>query len=200
MISRNAVQKCVGFLDGSLVQIAKSRGPSQRAKNIGHKEFNGLKYQAITGPDGITLNLFGPWEGRRHDMTLFRESNIEHALSGGLTIGADQYHLYADSGYDVRPYILVPFLLQTSDPDEFLFNKRIAKVRVTAEWAFKDVKTYFSHQAFPRKVVLSRVPIGKWYICTALLWNFRVALYGSPTAEYFDIEAPTLEEYTNLHM
>ena len=127
-------------------------------------------------------------------MTLFRESNIEHALSEGLTIGADQYHLYADSGYNVRPYILAPFSRQTSDPDELLFNKRMEKVRVAVEWAFKDVKNYFSHQAFSIKMVLSRVPIGKWYICTALLWNFRVALYGSPTAAYFDIEAPTLEE------
>jgi hypothetical protein len=161
------VQKCVGFLDGSLAQIAKPRGPSQRAYS-GHKKFNGLKYQAITGPDGIIVNLFGLWEGRRLDMTLFCESSIEHALSEGLTIGADQYHLYADSGYVVRPYILAPFPRQTSDPEELLFNKRMAKIRVTVEWAFKDVKKYFSHQAFSRKMVLSRVPIGKWYICTAL--------------------------------
>jgi hypothetical protein len=81
---------------------------------------------------------------------------------------------------------------------ELTFNRRMAKVRVTVEWAFKDVQKYFSHQAFSQKMVLSRVPIGKWYICTALLWNFRVTLYGSPTAAYFDVEPPTLQEYINL--
>jgi DDE superfamily endonuclease len=187
-----------GFLDGTLVRIAKPRGPSQRATYSGHKKFNGLKYQAVTGPDGIILNLFGPWEGRRHDMTLFRESEIEHALSEGLTGGAEQHHLYADSGYVVRPYMLAPFPRQTRDLGELTFNRRMAKVRVTVEWAFKDVKKYFLHQSFSQKMVLSRVPIGKWYICTALLWNFRVTLYGSPTAAHFDVEPPTLQEYINL--
>jgi DDE superfamily endonuclease len=93
-------------------------------------------------------------------MTLFRESGVEGALSTGLTIGARQYYLYADSGYAIRPYIIAPFSRQTTSVGEQLFIKRIAKDRVTVEWALKDAKKYFSHQAFARKMILSRIPIG----------------------------------------
>jgi DDE superfamily endonuclease len=58
--AKNAVQSCVGFMDGTLVQIAKPRGAAQRATYSGHKRTNGLKHQAITAPNGIILNLFGP--------------------------------------------------------------------------------------------------------------------------------------------
>ncbi len=69
-----ALDNCVGFIDGCLLPIARPSGLLQRATFSGHNRTNRLKWQAVVGPDGIVMHLFGPLEGRRHDMTLFKKS------------------------------------------------------------------------------------------------------------------------------
>jgi hypothetical protein len=54
---------------------------------------------------------------------------------------------------------------------------------------------YFTYMDFPRKLKMGETPGGLWYICTALLWNFRVCVYGNQTAKYFDCNPILIEEY-----
>jgi hypothetical protein len=61
----------------------------------------------------------------------------------------------------------------------------MSKVRISVEWAFKDIEKYFSHIAVPRKMELSQTPVGAWYLESCLLWNFRFCLEGSPTTMFF---------------
>jgi nuclease HARBI1 len=196
--SRNATQHCIGFIDGTLIEIARPPGLMQRATYSGHKRRPGLKWQAVTTPDGIVFHCFGPFEGRRHDMHLYAQSGIDDVLSQELQIDGVQHYLYGDSGYALRPYLITPFEGAVLTVDESLFNKRMSKVRVSVEWAFKDIKKYFAHVAVPRKMVLSRTPVGSWYLASCLLWNFRCCLEGSPTSTYFDCTAPTLTQYLAL--
>jgi hypothetical protein len=98
----------------------------------------------------------------------------------------------------VREYLVSPFVGANLTNDQVLFNKRLSQVRIAVEWVFKDVKKYFSHVAFPRKMCIGKTPVGSWYVASALLWNFRCCLYGSPTATYFDCAAPSLEEYLQM--
>jgi DDE superfamily endonuclease len=97
--SRNATQKCVGFIDGTLVEIARLSGLMQRATYSGHKRKPVLKWQVVTTPDGMLFHVFGPFEGRRHDMHLYAESGLDDVLAERLLIEGAQYHLYGDSGY-----------------------------------------------------------------------------------------------------
>jgi hypothetical protein len=41
----------------------------------------GLKWQVLTTPDGMLFHLFGPFEGRRHDMHLYAESGLGDVLA-----------------------------------------------------------------------------------------------------------------------
>jgi hypothetical protein len=67
--SRNATQKCVGFIDGTLVEIARLSGLMQMATYSGHKRKPGLKWQVVSTPDGMLFHVFGPFEGRRTTCT-----------------------------------------------------------------------------------------------------------------------------------
>ena len=67
------------------------------------------KFQAFSAPDGLVLHLFGPMEGRRHDMFLYRESEIYQVLQTFLLISERQYYLYGDVAYTLRPYLQVGF-------------------------------------------------------------------------------------------
>jgi DDE superfamily endonuclease len=137
------------------------------------------------------ISCFGPFEGRRHDMHLYAESDLDDILGEGLLINGTQYHLYGDSWYALRPSLITPFEIASLTTDEALFHKRMSKVRVSVEWAFKDMKKYFSHIAVPRKMVLSRTPAGAWYLASCLLWNFRCCLEGSPTSMFFYCTPPS---------
>jgi nuclease HARBI1 len=167
--SRNATQNCVGFIDGTLIEIARLPSLIQRVTYSGHKRRPGLKRQVVTNPDGLLFHVFGPFEGSRHDMHLYAESGPDDVLAEGLLIDGAQYYLSGDAGFALRPYLITPFEGAVLTPDEALFNRRMSKVRVSVEWAFKDVKKYFSHVAVPRKMVLSRTPAGAWYLASCLL-------------------------------
>jgi nuclease HARBI1 len=194
----NATQHCAGFIDGTLIEIARPRGMLQRATYTGHKRRPGLKWQVIITPDGMLFHIFGPYEGRRHDMHLYAESGLDDILSENLLIDGVQHYLFGDSGYTLRPYMMTPFEGANLDANELLFNKRMSKDRVSVEWAFKGIKKYFSHIAFPRKIALSRTPGGAWYLASCLLWNFICCIDGSPTSTFFDCQPPTLSHYLAL--
>ena len=67
--------RCIGFLDGTIRQQCRPvRG--QRAIFSGHKRYHGLKFQALTVPDGLIAAMFGPVEGRLHDSTMLGLSNL----------------------------------------------------------------------------------------------------------------------------
>jgi hypothetical protein len=76
----------VAFIDSIGIEIARPRGISQRATHSGHKRNNCLKFQAISAPDRLVLHLFGPVEGRRHEMFLYKESGIDDNLRSSLVI------------------------------------------------------------------------------------------------------------------
>ena len=67
---RNSLDKCVAFIDGTVIGIARPvQADVQAIAYNGHKRNHALKYQAVTTPDGLILHAAGPLEGRRHDWT-----------------------------------------------------------------------------------------------------------------------------------
>ena len=56
-----------------------------------------LVYQTITTPDGLIFHLHGPEVGRRHDLTLLRNSQIESTLQENMLIDGKQYCIYGDA-------------------------------------------------------------------------------------------------------
>ena len=99
------LDSCVGFIDGTKIKICRPGGASslQRACYSGHKRMHSLVYQTITTPDGLIFSLYGPQEGRRHDLTLFRQSNIELAREEALVIDGRQFYIFGDAAYMLRP-------------------------------------------------------------------------------------------------
>jgi nuclease HARBI1 len=190
-----ALPRTIGFIDGTTLTIARPSGMRQRATYSGHKRRNCLKFQAVAAPDGLLLGLYGPTEGRRHDMSMYSESGIDTMLANSLLIQNQQYYIYGDSAYALRPYLQVAFRGADISPEQLEFNTSMNTVRTAVEWMFKDIKQYFTHVAFSRKMQLRVNAPGKWYHVAAILWNFRVCTYGNPTSTYFDCSPPTLDDY-----
>ena len=82
------LDSCVGFIDCTKIRMTRLGGSNrnQRACYSGHKRFHCLVYQTISTSDGLIFSLYGPEEGRKHDMTLLHNSGISEALSSCLLI------------------------------------------------------------------------------------------------------------------
>ena len=192
------LDSCIGFVDGTNIFIARPAGEMQREAYNGHKKRHCVKFQALTLPDGLILHMYGPMEGCRHDLTMFRHSNLGGHLNEHMLISGRQFYVYADSAYQLQPYMMVGYRGNELSEQQRKFNMDMSKARITVEWTFKEIKKFFTHVDVPRKMSVSITPVGLWYFSCSILLNFRTCLYGSQTSRYFHCKPPSLEEYFSL--
>jgi hypothetical protein len=69
-----------------------------------------------------------------------------------MNINGIQYCLYGDLHTFLRPYIQVGYQGSNFNADQVLFNASMSKVRIAVDWAFRDVKIYFTHVDLSRKL------------------------------------------------
>ena len=136
-----------GFIDGTVRPICRPKHHQQLVYN-GHKRTHALKFQAVVAPNGLIANLFGPFEGRRHDSALLEASNLLPAME---TPKYEGFALYGDPACPLREKMLVPFRGANITPQQEEFNKAMSKVRESVEWGFKDIITLFAFLDFKKK-------------------------------------------------
>ena len=122
-------------------------------------------------------------------------------LQGGLSIGGVQYCIYGDEAYLIRPWMQVAFPTRLEgevDAEEEAQNTDMARVRLSVEWRYKEVKQIFTSLDFRRKLKVREGPVALVYRCAALPWSVRTRLYGNHIATSFRCDPPDLERYLNL--
>ncbi|XP_055356897.1 uncharacterized protein LOC129601996 [Paramacrobiotus metropolitanus] len=84
--SKGRYAHCWGFIDGTARAICK---PSlyQEDYYSGHAGTHALKFQSVVAPDGLIINMFGPVEGRRHDVLCCLRVSCENGYRGRTSIG-----------------------------------------------------------------------------------------------------------------
>lgn len=190
------LRRCIGFMDGTVIGISRpSRNDEQNASYNGHKRKHGLKFQTITSPDGLILHAAGPIEGRRHDWALYVRSGIETQLDNVCSVDGIQYYVHADSGYNRRTTIDVPFQGANISSSAKAANIRTAAVRVTVEWTYLEVKQHWTTVDFKRKMRVGEFAVGIVYRSAMLLHNIRSCLYPNAVSQYFNCSPPSLHEY-----
>ncbi|ETO78516.1 hypothetical protein F444_06563 [Phytophthora nicotianae P1976] len=109
----------------------------QQALYSGHKRCHGIKFQSVTTPDGIISHLFGPAEGRLHDLTLLDASGLEETIQNDQRF--DGYLLYGDPAYGHTDVFASPFDRIGATREESEVNASMSRVRITVEWGFGQV-------------------------------------------------------------
>ena len=104
------LQNVFGFIDGTLRAMCR---PSTNQRHVfnGHKREHGIKFQSVVVPNGLVANMFGPFEGRRHDAALLADSGLLTKLDAlpGRAPDGNAFALYGDPAYPLRPQLLCPF-------------------------------------------------------------------------------------------
>ena len=122
------LSNCVGFIDGTKIKIARPTR-AEGACYSGHRILHCLKFQTVSTPDGLPFHLFGPLEGRRHDMTLHRRSGIDDMLSTRLSIDFVQCCIFGDPAYVHRAWVQVRYKCINITPAQAQFNLIMSSVR-----------------------------------------------------------------------
>jgi hypothetical protein len=185
------LQTIWGFIDGTVRPICRPTYDQQSSYN-GHKRSHALKFQSVVTPNGMIADLFGPYEGRRHDSALLDASNILERMQTQKFAG---FALYGDPAYPLRDNLIVPYRGAQITAEQTIFNKAMSNVREAVEWGFKDVIVQFAFVDFKKNMKLYLQPVGKYYLVAALLVNCRNCLYGNQISTYFEMEPPSLDEY-----
>ena len=155
-----ALQNCVGFIDGTVNEIARQKGYElQRVAYKGHKRKHALKFQASNSHDGLGMHVYGPLEGRRPDWTMYTRSSLDDHLSEVLDVDGERYCIYGNSGYNRRWFVEVPYQGSNLTPPHVAFDKEMSAVRITVEWIFKELKLRFTTVEYKRKMKVFEAPV-----------------------------------------
>ncbi|CAB1116004.1 unnamed protein product [Ectocarpus sp. CCAP 1310/34] len=190
------LDRCWAFIDGTIRKICRPRR-WQRLYYNGWKRLHALKYQAVDTPDGIIRQLWGPMLGRRHDVTLLGQSGLLAVMMDSFNDAeGEPYYIYGDPAYHVSPWLQAPFK-GVLTPDQAEFNAAMSRVRVTVEWGFGRIVALWPYVDYHKKqqVGLSACGLGKQYAVAGILTNCHNCFYPNSTAQYFDLQPPTLDEY-----
>ena len=142
---------CWGFVDGTVRPISRP-GRNQRVLYNGHKRVHAIKFQSVATPDGLVAFLHGPYEGKRHDSGILRESGLLHLLEEhSISEAGDVMCIYGDTAYPLRPQLQAPFKGAQLTANEHLWNSRMSSCRVSVEWLFGDIVNYFKFIDFKKK-------------------------------------------------
>ncbi|XP_042145608.1 protein ALP1-like [Ixodes scapularis] len=186
------LKNCWGFIDGTARHICRP-SVGQQEHFSGHKRHHVQKYQALMSANGIICQLDGPFNGRRHDAGILKDTALYDNLQA-INHG-ERYVIYGDPAYPLRPLLLKPFGGSRLLPHEALFNKRMSTVRQAVEWGFGKVAADFAFVDFHKNQKMSRQRLGRMYKVATLLSNCHTCLYGSQVSNFFEVEAPALDDY-----
>ncbi len=180
---------CRPYIDGY-------NGPAQQAQYSGHKKCHGNNHQGCTTPDGILVEMHGPYSGRTNDIKMLtRSSLLDRLMHAGVYRGIS-YCAFGDRGYPRgNPWLHVPFSGRHLPPPQAQYNLCMSRVRQCVEWSFGKVGILYAFVDFDKNQKLYLQPVASYWQVAALLANCHSCLYGNETAQYFGLPTPELEVY-----
>lgn len=187
----------VGFLDGTFRHFCRPsvdgyNGIAQQMQYSGHKHEHGYNYQGVVTPDGIIVEMNGPYEGRTNDKRMVQESQILDRIARWFP----GYYLFGDRGYDHgNPALQTPFNGAVITPAQVAYNRTMSNIRLPVEWAFGKVSQLWGFIDYDKNLKLYQQQVAKFYLNAVLLTNCHSCLYGCETSLYFGVPTPDLEDY-----
>ena len=156
-----ALDFCWGFIDGTVRPVCRPTR-NQRILYNGHKRVHAINFQSVVQPNGLIVNLFGPIEGRRHDAAMLAESGLlaqlqQHSRAPNGRVLC----IYGDPAYPLRQELQSPFRRPGLTPQQEEFNRSMSKVRISVEWEFKEIITYFKFIDFKKNLKVHSVQLVK---------------------------------------
>jgi hypothetical protein len=167
----------------------------QQAYYNGWCRAHGVKFESLDGPNGMTLNIYGPASIRHNDLFMVGRSGINDEMSRIQLGDPLQKVMYGDS-----IYVWMSHLRSRhgpgSTPLQLAEDRAMSSAREAVEHNFGEADQLFPYISHHKNLkILSGQPIGAIYFTKMLFRNLYVCLYGNKTSERFDCPYPSMEHY-----
>ena len=170
----------------------------------GYYRGHGHKFQIIVTPDGMIVDVRGPYPGSFSDATLVTDSNLESDLRSFCKFREYQqrlltaFYLYGDPAYAQDRYIQRPFQRANNTPEDEHYNALMSSVRVSVEHAIGHITNLFPALDFTREEKLGLTPIAAKFLVACIFRNMVTVVRGAnQISHYFDCQPPTPAEFFN---
>jgi hypothetical protein len=195
---------CFASLDGKRFSICRPSGINnqQAAVYNNYYKTHNLGCQGITAPDGMIIQMSGPYAGADNDLDMLHRSKsilmIRRAImESNVNLEVD---LVADKIYNIAMNGIASLPTNPRNKEEEEENAAASTIRIPVEWSFGKIVILFPLVDFKKKLKINEREIGLYIIVATILTNIHTCLYGSQTSSYFSsdddiILPPTLEEY-----
>ena len=139
--------------------------------------------------NGIIVHLSDVFEGKKHDMSIFRASKLLDKMEYFQNIYFNEHlYLYGDPAYQIGQFILSPYKSINNTAQMNLFNTCMTSYRICVEWGFGKVVQEWAFIDFYKNQKLMLQPVSQMYTVAVLLSNLRSCYYGNQTAAIFEIQ------------
>lgn len=160
------------------------------AENYRNRKSNfSINVQVVCDSQLKCLDVVARWPGSAHDQTIFNNSSLKHRFeSGQFRDGL----LLGDSGYELKQYLLTPFL-NPSSPAENLYNESHIRTRNTIERCFGVCKNRFP--VLRRQITLNLARVQAIIVACFVLHNIAIDVNERNFGDnYNSTDTQTLEE------
>ena len=152
------LENCFGFIDGTVRPICRS-GVNQRILYNSHKRVHSIKCKSVVIPNGLVSNLFGQYEGNKHDSSMLRHSGLlEQLQQHAQTRNGEPVCLYGAPAYPLRVHLQAP-TRGNFNPLQEEFNSQMSKVRISVEWSVNEIIKYFAFLDFKKNLKIGLSPV-----------------------------------------
>jgi hypothetical protein len=173
-----------GYVDGITMEHYRPTH-GQRACWDGHHRSHDLLFQGIKAPDGLTLQVSWPWEGRHHDAHMTCVSGLDEQLVEELHEATEiPYTIYGDPAYiGFPPYVLHGFVWREPDVniasttrEQLRWAQDMNVDRICVEWGLGRVEKLWQKLTEKRALKVFGSPLAKYFYVATLLTNCRTCL------------------------
>lgn len=139
----NILDKHVGHSDGTVLRVTRlDDNDAEEVVYNYHKHAQGLKIQGIGAPNGLLIHYDKPLKERIHDWILYTRSGRDMDPENVLHFEGRKFCIYGDSAYNECWFLDCLFCSGALNDDQCAFNTAMARLRMTVERVFKEVKDY----------------------------------------------------------
>ena len=183
----------IGFTDGSHFATCRPGGLGNHRMTLrdwetynGHHRSHGINVLGINFPDGHVC-LSSPFTGNRHDGAMWAAMGVYRKLRRLRRAARGFWVIFGDTAFPASEHCH-KMLAAASEAWQRSYNLAMAKLRISAEWMFKDMGQHWNrlHQSKTQK--LCGMNVGGRIQLAALLWNCKNSLHGSQTSQYFGVQ------------
>ena len=169
---------------------------NQESGHNGHYGGHGFKFQMVVAPDGMLVDVAGPYSARINDSEITRECFLEDRLSEFCTIDGEDFLIYGDPADSRSQYIQKPFRRISATTGQRRFDATMSAARIAVGHAIGTVTQTSPAIDFVRTERCGKGEVAKKYLVAVIFRNLlTIIAQGNQIPSYFDCLPPTMGEF-----